>query len=209
MQVKVSGNNMEVGQSLTDYVEEHLIKDVKKYFENALDAEVHFSKEGSHLVKSLIIVNEGVKGGITVKSNAEAGDAYGSFNEALNKAAKQLRRYKRRIKNYRRHGHGIKEVAPSGYGSINAIKYVLPPQNLDAYVDMEDESNNDNSPQSTTPSAITEKTTHVETLTVNEAIMKMDLADLPALAFINQENGRINVVYHRKDGNISWLDPQK
>lgn len=39
--------------------------------------------------------------------------------------------------------------------------------------------------------------------------MKMDLSNLPALVFLNSENKRINVVYHRKDGNISWVDPQK
>ena len=38
--------------------------------------------------------------------------------------------------------------------------------------------------------------------------MKMNLSDLPALVFINSENNRLNVLYHRKDGNISWIDPQ-
>ena len=36
--------------------------------------------------------------------------------------------------------------------------------------------------------------------------MKMNLADLPALAFVNKETKHINVVYHRKDGNISLID---
>jgi hypothetical protein len=39
--------------------------------------------------------------------------------------------------------------------------------------------------------------------------MQMDLQQLPALMFINVKNDRINVVYHRNDGNISWVDPQK
>jgi hypothetical protein len=37
----------------------------------------------------------------------------------------------------------------------------------------------------------------------------MDLADLPALLFRNKVNNRINVVYHRIDGNISWIDPKE
>ena len=52
-----------------------------------------------------------------------------------------------------------------------------------------------------------EKTAKIEELTVDQAIMKMDLADLPALVFINKANNRVNVVYNRKDGNISWVDP--
>ncbi len=39
--------------------------------------------------------------------------------------------------------------------------------------------------------------------------MKMDLADLPALMFVNAGNGRFNVVYRRADGNISWVDPEE
>ena len=55
---------------------------------------------------------------------------------------------------------------------------------------------------------VSEKNTDIESLTVEEAIMKMDLQDLPALVFINKKNKRLNVVYHRKDGNISWIDPR-
>ena len=39
--------------------------------------------------------------------------------------------------------------------------------------------------------------------------MRMDLADLPALMFYNAGSGRLNVVYRRVDGNISWVDPQE
>jgi len=201
MQVQVSGSNMDVGQALTDYVQEHLIKDVKKYFEKAVNAEVHFAKEAGHLIKTVITVNEGVRGGINVKSDAQGGDAYGCFNEALQKAAKQLRRYKRRIKNYRRNGGGIKNIEPN-YKLLGATKYVIPPLNYDVFAEMEENETEE------TLNIINEKATDVERLSVNEAVMKMDLANLPALIFINNENNRLNVVYHRKDGNISWIDPK-
>jgi hypothetical protein len=83
------------------------------------------------------------------------------------------------------------------------MKYILPPQAFNVFEEMEEET--DELAQSL--NVITEKTTDIESLTVNEAIMKMDLADLPALVFINKQNKRINVVYQRKDGNISWIDP--
>ena len=55
---------------------------------------------------------------------------------------------------------------------------------------------------------VSEKNTTIEELSVDDAIMKMDLANLPALVFINSQNKRLNVVYHRKDGQISLVDPQ-
>lgn len=194
---------MDIGQSLTQYVEEHLTKSVKKYFDKAVNAEAHFTKDG-HLFKVILTVNEGVKGGITVKSDAEAGDVYGCFNEASEKAVKQLRRYKERIKNYRRHGGGLKSVEPN-YKALAAMKYVLPPQEYNVFEEMEAEEADVKLDENL--NVITEKNTEVEELTVNEAIMKMDLSNLPALVFINSQNKRLNVVYHRKDGNISWIDP--
>jgi len=206
MQVRVMGSNMDIGQALTQYVEENLTKAVTKYFDKAVNAEVHFVKNG-HLHKVVLTVNEGVKGGITVKADAEAGDVYGAFNEAAEKAAKQLRRYKRKIKNYRRHGGGLKSVEPTDYKALDAVKYILPPVAYNIFEEMENEETDEKIDDSL--NVITEKNTDIEELTVNDAIMKMDLADLPALVFINKQNKRINVVYHRKDGNISWIDPQK
>lgn len=195
---------MDVGQALTSFVEEHLSKEVTKYFDTAVRAEVHFAKEG-HMFRTVITVNEGVKGGIAVKSNAEAGDVYASFTESCEKAAKQLRRYKRKIKNYRRQGGGIKSVEPD-FDVIDAMKYIVPPTTYDVFAEMEEEE----TPQTNEDSLkiVSEKSTGIESLTVEEAIMKMDLQDLPALVFINRKTRRMNVVYHRKDGNISWIDPK-
>lgn len=203
MQIRVLGSHTDVGQALTQYVEENLEKSVKKYFDNAVSAEVHFAKDG-HLFKVTLIVNEGVKGGIVVKSNGEAGDAYAAFSEASEKSAKQLRRYKRKLTNYRRHGAGLKALEPD-YKALDAVKYVLPPVNLDIFADMESE---EEAKPEEAHRVVAEKTTLIEELSIDEAVMKMDLADLPALVFINSENKRMNVVYHRKDGNISLVDPQ-
>ncbi len=195
---------MEVGKSLTQYVEENLLKSVKKYFDKAVNAEAHFIKDGP-LFKVVLTINEGVKNGIVVKSDAQAGDVYSCFNEASEKAVNQLRRYKGKIKNYRRSGGGLKSVEPN-YKALDAIKYILPPVAYNVFEEMENEEMEGQ--LSDDLKVISEKNTDVEELTVNEAIMKMDLADLPALVFINKQNNRLNVVYHRKDGNISWIDPR-
>ncbi|MDX2082857.1 MAG: ribosome-associated translation inhibitor RaiA [Rickettsiales bacterium] len=204
MQVKVSGSNIEVGQSLSQYVEENLVKNITKYFDKAINADVHFSKSGN-MFKVLINVNEGVKGGITVKSDAQAGDVYACFNEAAEKCSKQLARYKSRIKNFRRRdGGGLKSVEPD-YDVIDAMKYIIPPLAYDVYAEMEEQEPKE---LSDSLKIVGEKNTGIESLSVEEAIMKMDLQDLPALVFINKKNRRLNVVYHRKDGNISWIDPK-
>lgn len=191
MLVKIIGNNLGVGDSLNSYTEEHLIKVVKKYFDRAISAEVHFVKSG-HLFKVLILVNEGVRGGIKLKSDAEGGDPYAAVNEACDKIARQLARYKDKLKHYR--GDSADGVV-SELEMIDATKHVLLPNPMEG-----DHSSSIN--------IIEKKSTELEELTVQEAIMKMDLADLPTLVFLNKQNKKMNVIYYRKDGNISWIDPR-
>lgn len=207
MDIKVVGSNIDVNGSLADYVNEHLINQVKKYFDNALSADVHFAKQSSKnssLIHVNILVNEGVKSGIKIKGDAEASDPYVCFNEALKKISKQLRRYKGRMKNYRRKQGGLKSVDLPDSVFDRSVKYVISAPNP-LLEEMEEEFVNDKIDDSV--KIIAEKTAEIENLTVEEAIMKMNLMDLPALVFFNSDKGRLNVIYNRKDGNISWIDP--
>ena len=63
-------------------------------------------------------------------------------------------------------------------------------------------------PDNLSPVIVAEATTEIAELTVGEAVMRMDLAELPALMFFNRSHGGMNVVYRRADGNIGWIDPQ-
>ena len=202
MQIRTIGANMDVGDSLTNHVKENLEKEIVKYFDGAVDAQVNFSKNVSDF-KVLILINEGIRGGVRVKSNASAGDAYAAFNSAKEKAAKQLRRYKRRLKNHH------KTIDNKQIDFLNSIyesqKYVISEQFEEEGIGSDNENIVVENKGKKEFDVITEKTTDIETITIDEAIMKMNLADLPALAFVNVDSKNINVVYHRKDGNISLI----
>lgn len=189
MQVTVSGKHIDVGQSLRDRVEDQLIEVITKYFEHAISADVVFSKS-RHLFRVDIIVNEGTGTNTYIKGSAEEDDIYLCFEKATEKMEKQLRRYKRRIKNHHKQRFG-KSLDESAKG----VKYVLSPSG-------EEESDTDDQ----APLIIAEKPMNIEVLTVSDAVMLMDLAQLPALMFINSKTNAVNVVYKREDGNISWID---
>ncbi|ETO03821.1 radical SAM enzyme, partial [Reticulomyxa filosa] len=76
------------------------------------------------------------------------------------------------------------------FEEVPAIKYIISPFDSDKELTEEHE----------TPVIVAEKATTIETLTVSDAVMKMDLHDLPALMFINRGNKKLNIVYYRKDG---------
>jgi len=185
MDVSVKGKHVDVGEALRNHVVDHLDTSVRKYFDRALDASITFSREG-HKFRADISVHSGR--GVVVQGGGSGGDAYSAFDGALGRIAKQLRRYKRRLKNHHK-GRGDEDL-------ISAQQFIIAP-------DDEDEA-----PIDGQPTIIAELSTEIATLTVSEAVMRMDLADYPVVMFRNSAHGGLNVVYRRPDSNIGWIDPQ-
>ncbi|PCJ24535.1 MAG: ribosomal subunit interface protein [Rickettsiales bacterium] len=186
MQISVSGQQMSVGASLQEYVKERAVEVVSKYFENAPSARVSFSKQGRVFVCD-IMVNDGTGRGMVIKSNSSGDEVYNSFDAAIIKIEKQLRKYKSKLKDHHKRMK-VSQITPE------SVKYIIAPTSV------AEELVEDN------PVIVAEKPISVLPLSVSDAVMKMDLEDLPALMFENAKTGKMNVVYYRKDGNISWVD---
>ena len=62
-------------------------------------------------------------------------------------------------------------------------------------------------PDTLTPIIVAEMETPIPTLSVGEAVMRMELAGAPVLVFRNEKGDGVNVVYRRDDGNVGWIDP--
>lgn len=189
MQISVSGKGVDVGAALQSHIENQIEEHVKKYIDRVTSVNIVISRE-AHLFRVDITGNLGTHSGLVVRGRGASEDVYASFDEALEKISKQLRRYKRKITNHHKSGN---EQAASARKT--GTKYVISPDS--------GEHDEDKQPGL----IIAEKPTDIETMTVSEAVMKMDLQDLPAVMFFNSAHGRLNVVYKRVDGNISWVDP--
>lgn len=190
MQISVAGKGVDVGESLRTHIEQRLEQGLNKYTDRVTSAHTIISKE-AHRFRIDINGNLGTHAGIVVRAQALGDDPYAAFDAALEKIEKQLRRYKRRISNHHKQSMGGAEAQ-----FLRGKKYVLTPTAAEEEDAMQ------------AGAVIAEKPTDIATLTVSEAVMRMDLQDLPALMFFNAAHGRINVVYRRADGNISWVDPE-
>ncbi len=184
MQLSVKGKQIDVGDALRQHVEGQLQEIVGKFFGESLDAQVTFSRE-AHLFRADIMVHAGR--GILLQSNASAAEPYPAFDTAAARIGHRLRRYKSRLKNH--HHENPKEEA------LMAQAFVLHAEDETAK-----EEANDN------PVVVAEMTTPIETLTVSEAVMRLDLGDLPALMFRSRAHGGFNMIYRRPDGHIGWVD---
>jgi ribosomal subunit interface protein len=195
MQLSVTGKQTEIGEALRRHIEGSLGSILDKYFKTAIEAHVIVSKE-AHLSRAEISIHIGR--GIVVNARAAASEAYLAFDAAAERLAKQLRRYKRRLRD-----HHAKGREPAG-ASERAMDYVLAPIEEEEAEGEAAEAGNVNG----APAVIAEMSTELPSLTVGEAAMRMDLAEAPVLLFRNRSHGELNLVYRRTDGNIGWIDPK-
>jgi ribosomal subunit interface protein len=203
MQLSVTGKQTEIGEALRRHVDGSLGSILEKYFKTAIEAHVIVSKE-AHLSRAEISIHIGR--GIVVNARAAASEAYLAFDAAAERLAKQLRRYKRRLRD-----HHAKGREPAG-ASERAMDYVLAPveeeeAEVAAAEEVEGEENETDGANGA-PAVIAEMSTELPSLTVGEAAMRMDLAEAPVLLFRNRSHGELNLVYRRSDGNIGWIDPE-
>ncbi len=184
MAVVISGKQMDLGNSLKSHIENDIMATVSRYIDGDIDATVTVSKD-THVFRTDIQIHVGKH--IDVHANGNDADAHKSVEVALSKLDAQIRRYKTRLVNLRRK----KEDHPKIVETVQ--KFIVQRQ--------EEDSSEDN------PIVIAEVPKEILTLTVGDAVMKMDLSEYPVLVFKNAANGQLNVVYKRPDNNIGWIDP--
>ena len=189
MQLTVTGKQIQIGAALRGHVETSLDAVLGKYFKTAIEAHVVVAKE-AHLTRAEISLHIGR--GIVVNAGAAVGEVYAAFDTAAERVAKQLRRYKRRLRDHHAKFRDPAEVEE------RARDYVLAPVAEEA--DEDDPAGG--------PAVIAEISAALPRLTVGEAAMRMDLADGLVLLFRNRAHGELNLVYRRADGNIGWIDPE-
>ncbi len=190
MQLTVSGKQIDLSDALRVHVAAHLDVITNKYFDQALEAQVTFSKARSFFTCD---INMHAGRGMTVRGEGEAGDAHAAFDDAAEHIATRLRRYRRRVSEHAR--SEVERAVPEA-----GRQYVLQTEALP-------ETEQQTEAEALHATVIAESDTTIETLTVRDAVMRLDLSYQQVLMFRNGKNGQLNVVYRRTDGHVGWIDP--
>lgn len=188
MRYQISGKQIDIGEALQSHVKAQLGEAVSKYAGRPTDAVVTFSRNAHEFVCEAIVH---LSTGLQAQAKGQATEIYAAFDACTAKMEKQLRRYKRRLKD---HHQGRSQPVEFGEGS--------------AYILAASEGSDDAEPESLQPMIIAEMETKIPSLSVGEAVMQMELAESPLLVFRNEKHSGVNVVYRREDGNIGWIDPR-
>ena len=181
MQVTTTFRHMEQSDALKSYAEEKLER-VGKYIDGPINVQVYFAVEKKirHIVEIVIAAK-----GISTKASEATNDMYAAIDAVIDKIERQLKRYKEKIKDHK----------PLGDERGRQFsKKIFEAESIES---------------STEPVVIRTKTETAKPMSVEEAVMQMNLLHKDFIVFTDSVNNDINVMYRRKDGNFGLIEPQR
>jgi putative sigma-54 modulation protein len=189
MKLLIQGNNIEVTDSINDYVEEKLEKAVKHFQNLATKVDVHLSVarnariSNKHKAEVTVYAN-----GTVIRAQENSENLYASIDLVSDKISRQLRKYKEKHLGKKTHAHvkttEVVEEAPVDDNLIGDRKVELP----DEVVRM--------------------KYFAMPPMTITEAKEQLQLVDHDFYMFRNKETDEINVVYMRNHGGFGVIQPR-
>ena len=186
MDIRVSGHQIDTGSALQQHATGRINGINDKYFTRAISSHVTFNKAPASAFACDIVLH--VNHGLVLKSHGQAQDAHQAFDQAADKVEKQLRRYKRRLKDRHEQADHAVQQEEAAYTVFDA-----------------GEPEAEEAPDA--PAIIAETRTDIPEVSVADAVMLLDLRHTNALFFKNAGTGRHNMVYRRDDGSIGWVEP--
>ncbi|MDA9171245.1 ribosome-associated translation inhibitor RaiA [Alphaproteobacteria bacterium] len=190
MTFKIFGKQVKLGDAFSEYAKLELNKSVEKYFKNSTSTIVSLSKQNKIFIVNIIVhINKKME--FTSHSNGETAKV--ALNNGIEKLSKQLRRYKRKIKN-----HKVSEEK-NNFNGLKAQLHII--DQTSSFPNQLEETKNE-------PLIFAEIDTEIEELSVIEAVQKMEYGNATALMFRNKKHSGLNMIYKRSDGLVGWVDPR-
>jgi len=150
-----------------------------KYFPEDTEVTVAMAVEHNrHIVEVTIPYSGGI-----IRGEEVSGDMYASIDNVLSKVEKQIVKHRTKLEKNLRAG---------------AFKPAEP-----VYADTLDDALEDEPHR-----VVRVKRFDIKPMTVDEAMLQLELLGHSFYMFVNGDTGQINVIYLRKDGNFGLIEPE-
>jgi len=195
MQIDVSFRHMEPSDTLKDYADEKLRRVIRKHIRDDFDAQITLSIEKfRHIAKILLSYK-----GISIKCEEQSEDMYQSIDLALDKLERQIRRYKDKLRT-----HKPDRVDASRTLSLSVVA-VDEAESAIISDEAAEEAVEEILSSQTTTKILKHETLTIATMSVDDAIMKLQLELLPVIVFVNEETKSTNVLYKQENGTFGII----
>jgi putative sigma-54 modulation protein len=182
MELTIKGKNVEVNDRLRDYVHKKIGR-LDRYLPSISEAWVELSFEGTKAAQDRQVCQVTVRSsGTILRAEERSDDMFTSIDAVLDKMYRQIARYKGKRKNRWRAADMVVEPLPAGFEEE----------------EYEGEGAN----------IVRSKRFPMTPMHPEEAVEQMELLGHSFFVFYNAEEGQLNVLYRRKDGDYGLLQPE-
>lgn len=223
MQLSHTFRNLDSSDDLKEYSREKLER-INKYFPDPIKAHIVYSQQRGYL--SVVDVQITLHNGLLVKGIESTEDFHSSIDLVMAKIERQLRRYKDRIRDHKPQSgpersvrHSVvsyepaaeeqKSAGPSASAAASGPAGVSASASTSASTSASGPTIQAASPSSTTPIGsrlIKEEKFIAKPMTVEEAIMRMNLLHENLVCFNNIVTHEVNVIYRREDHTYGLIE---
>lgn len=180
MKITINTKGIEISESFKAHIEKKLAK-FDKYFRDEASAKVKVSKKPNLETVELTLMS----GGTIFRSEQSDDTAMNALDTCVYAIERQIRKNKTALEKKLRQGVFVK-------GS-------------DAYAPVSDDIEDVDEEQGT---VVREKSFKLKPMSVDEAIMQMNLLEHSFFVYVSDRDGKVNVVYKRSDGNYGNISPE-
>lgn len=181
MEIQVFTRNMELTPRLQEYVEKKVGK-LNRYLPNITDVRVDLSVENTRSSAQRQVAQLTIRTPrAMLRAEERAADMFAAIDAALDKMRRQITRYKTRRQDRWQRVEGEEEGWP---------EETLPPE------------------EAISGKVVRVKRFEMSPMTPEEAIEQMELLGHQFFVFLNAEEGGINVIYRRRDGDYGLIVPE-
>ncbi|MDX8377028.1 MAG: ribosome-associated translation inhibitor RaiA [Mariprofundales bacterium] len=185
MRVSITGRHLDLTAPIKQYMEEKL-QHLKHSFDQVIDVHVVLAVQKRQQCAEVSIQANGIH----IHASKKSDDMYASIDGVVDKLNRQLKRY--RAKLHRLHISHNKRKGREIKASMRVLDH---------------DQSHEEIPVDAEPNILHHESTAVKPMSVDEALMQLELSNDAVLVFTNQETDTINVISRRIDGKYNWIEP--
>ena len=192
--INITGRNVAVTEAMKNYAWDKLSK-LERFHTHIMDMQIILDIQKIEHSCTIILKWNHFK----VKVHASSTDMYASIDKAMDRMQSKLRRWKKRIQMHHHKGVPMTDLR------VNVLQ--RPYDEIEEYNEEIEAERRKEMEETLLPPKVIGKDIHVlKELTVQEALMKMDLSEDPFLIFRDEVDRCLKVIYRREDGNYGVIE---
>lgn len=194
--VSVVGKHIEITKPIRDYIDEKITK-IEKITNHIIEVDVRLDVQKLNHSVDIILKFSHFK----IKVRAITENMYSAIDKAFERLYAKIRKWKGRIQD-----HHARSVSGTEM-EVNVLERARD-EIEQINEEIADANNRKLEEEYSLPPVIKKKKRSLKQLTLEEAVMKMELSDDHFMIFRSEEDQNLKVIYRRRDGSYGVISPE-